>query len=391
MVNERIMAGEEEAARPFDRLTMPLHAQLLATSGFPAEVPRPGFPSRSWVGAFEYMCSHPAMFAEWLTQRIGVDEALLKAQELNNLEVFKILAPLAHPDTQSTALKIAARDGDVDAVGSLITIGAPITNDDFGTIQYAGGNAVVVRMLLDAGAEVQPRYVRGAIRKGHTEVVTIMLDTDAGKEYIKDQDHSFLITAVTRDHIDLVRLLLGAGVDVHEQDDRALRHACRTGNIDVVRLLLGANANVNANEGEALDAAVVQGHIEVVRLLLGAGVNVHANEELALRHACTDGNIEIVRLLLGAGADLHAKNDDALLSAVVDSNMEMMRLLLDNGADPLANNGEALDDAVMSGHVEVARLLLESGARVTGQTEMSLAHCTHRRSEMQRLLEEFGA
>jgi len=39
------------------------------------------------------------------------------------------------------------------------------------------------------------------------------------------------------------------------------------------------------------------GHVEVVKVLLGAGADVHANYDEALRYASRKGHVEVVNLL----------------------------------------------------------------------------------------------
>jgi len=102
-----------------------------------------------------------------------------------------------------------------------------------------------------------------------------------------------------RGHVEVVRLLLAAGADVHA---RALQWASIGGRVEVVRLLLAAGADVHAQDDEALREASMEGHAEVVQVLLAAGANVHANNDRALRMASKYGHAEVVQMLLAAGA-----------------------------------------------------------------------------------------
>ncbi|CAE7895532.1 ABCG4, partial [Symbiodinium microadriaticum] len=83
--------------------------------------------------------------------------------------------------------------------------------------------------------------------------------------------------AAVSDKVDVLRLLLEAGAEVGPRD-RPLLAAAEVGRVEVVRVLLEAGARHEAedpDDNEALCAASEHGHLEVVRLLLGAGFDKH--------------------------------------------------------------------------------------------------------------------
>ena len=74
--------------------------------------------------------------------------------------------------------------------------------------------------------------------------------------------------AVTGDTRLLESLLeKGVDVDVHANDDEALRMAARYGHTDTVRLLLEKGADVHANNDEASRFAAALGHTDTTNLL----------------------------------------------------------------------------------------------------------------------------
>jgi len=159
---------------------------------------------------------------------------------------------------------------------------------------------------------------------------------------------------------DAICLAIQAGVNVHADNDQALRWASGHGHAECVRLLLDAGADVHVHDDQPLFLASKNGHTECVLLLLQAGADVHAYYDVALRTASCYGQAECVRLLLQAGADVHAGDNTALITASCYGHAECVRLLLKAGADVHAQDDEALSLATEHGHTEVMHLLLQA-------------------------------
>ena len=114
-----------------------------------------------------------------------------------------------------------------------------------------------------------------AARKGHTEVVKVLLDNKADVNVSRTTDGvTPLYTAAQNGHIDVVKLLLDnkAEVNASEHTDGAtpLFMAAQNGHIDVVKLLLAKKATVNASRADGdkpIDAAQRNNHLEIVKLL----------------------------------------------------------------------------------------------------------------------------
>lgn len=199
-----------------------------------------------------------------------------------------------------------------------------------------------------------------------------------------------LKNATENNNIQMVRLLLAAGVDVNIYDEEEeaedeednggapLIIACNKGFLEIVQLFITSGANINLQnnlEKTALMYASENGFVEIVKLLLGAGadVNLQSDEGMtALIYACEGDFVDIVKLLLSAGANLNLLGYDrtALMSACERSFIEVVRLLL---AVPtihvnIKNYYEgytALMYACKSDNVEIVKLLLAAGADIT--------------------------
>ena len=79
--------------------------------------------------------------------------------------------------------------------------------------------------------------------------------------------------------------------------------------------------------------ASFNGQIELVRLLLDRGADLHTQDDYALRWAAENGCLEVVRMLLDRGADALADGSMALRNSVANGNCDTAMLLIAYGAD----------------------------------------------------------
>ena len=160
-----------------------------------------------------------------------------------------------------------------------------------------------------------------ASHAGHVEVVSLLLDADADKDFADSDGRTALMWASRAGHVEVVSLLLDAGPDKDSADNdgrTALMWASGTGRVEVVRLLLDAGADMEFadNAGRtALMTASRAGRVEIVRLLLDAGADMEFADNAgctALMWAQRALRVEVVSLLLQAGdekdlADRHGR------------------------------------------------------------------------------------
>jgi ankyrin repeat protein len=174
----------------------------------------------------------------------------------------------------------------------------------------------------------------------------------------------------------MIRLLLDAGADPNTgtpSGETALMTAARTGKVEAVTLLLDRGANVNAKEAEhaqtALMWAVTENHSDVVELLLARGADINARTNVTMPKG------EYVPARAGGASGTGIVRQRALptpdggmtplLFAVRDGNAAMTRLLLDRGADIGLSSGNRTSPlliALLNGQVALANELLEKGA-----------------------------
>jgi uncharacterized protein len=182
-----------------------------------------------------------------------------------------------------------------------------------------------------------------------------------------------------------VRRMLARGADVRARDAAgatALVRAAYGNHVDVARLLAGAGAEVNVKD-ETTQSAYLIATSEVgddPRLLdvaLGAGARIDDKDSFdgtGLIRAAERGHVRIVRRLLRAGIDRDHVNRlgwTALLEAIVlgdggPRHVATVRALVRGGADvDLADRDgvRPLAHAEQRGYREIARVLRAAGAR----------------------------
>ena len=146
---------------------------------------------------------------------------------------------------------------------------------------------------------------------------------------------------------------------LHIDDFRAEKY----GNIIIVKWYLKNNKN-DDYRNEALCWAADHGHLEIVRLLITAGTDIHVWDDYALRYSAENGHLEIIKLLIAAKANIHAWDDYALQQAVRNGHLKVVQLLVDNGANIPAWNDYTLQLAVRNGDSEIVKLLVDKGANI---------------------------
>jgi len=173
-----------------------------------------------------------------------------------------------------------------------------------------------------------------------------------------------------------------------------LHVACSSGNLEVVKLLveeLGAEVNCTDRHGWTPLHCAAQGeHLDIVRLLLDAGADVHCltTEGASVLHylvrVCSSDQNGLQTLLesvtLGSRQEpdrmlLNSQNchgETALHQAAVRGREVAVRVLLSRGADPQLQSrfGETpLHVAARSGHANICRLLLGQGVNSSAASQ----------------------
>jgi hypothetical protein len=141
-----------------------------------------------------------------------------------------------------------------------------------------------------------------------------------------------LFKAINIGNSEVVRLLINAGANVNERNKLGYTPLMQASlNPQIIRLLLEAGANVNAQDNlgyTALTSPSQFGKVDVVKLLIDAGANINTQDSYGrtpLILATEQGYPEVIRILLDAGADPFIRNKVFFGSTALDLARDLAR------------------------------------------------------------------
>ncbi|KAI8151173.1 hypothetical protein K4K49_011135 [Colletotrichum sp. SAR 10_70] len=352
--------------------------------GFLEEFPLANYAARYWISHARTVDTHERVID--LIMRL-LDET--NPAYTNWVQIFNPDRPWDPPaglrrtyrqdsvlQTPPSPLYIASLTGLAEATSRLLTdtpvdVDSLVPTGDYGTpLQAAshGGHDDVVRLLLDAGADVDSQAglystaLQAASFQGHSKVVNRILAAGADVNRSGGKYANPLHAAAREGHLAIVQRLLAAGADVAAQGGFygfPLQGAAFYGHDKVVAALLAAGADVNQQSGgiygTALQAAARNGYDAVIGLLLDAGADVNAMDGMyhtalqsAARGAQT-GHKEVIQLLRDAGADVAVDAYDTVQFTVPVYGDKVISAIVGDAPTPVSN----VEEAGMSGDVNI--------------------------------------
>ena len=211
----------------------------------------------------------------------------------------------------------------------LVSMGADVHAHNDLAIGYAseGGHLDIVKCLVSIGADIRAGddyAVRSASRNCHLDVVKFLVSEGAN---IHAKNEYAVKSASENGHLDIVECLVSLGSDIHADNDYAFRSASENGHLEVVKYLV---------ELGYYHAPVQPGRIENNVVVTGEkvsiGVDIHAQNEYAIRYASRNGHLDVVNYLVSVGANIHAENEYPVRHASVNGYPEVVEYLVSIGA-----------------------------------------------------------
>lgn len=287
-----------------------------------------------------------------------------------------------------TPLQLASVFGHVGIVEELVNRGSStLTMDGWGdsplddAVRY--GYEDVVRVLLGQKKPDDIRLGRlliSASSQGYAEIVTLLLDVGAPKEFKAEDQRRPIHAAAYAGYDDVIRILLLRQVKLDTRDDKGytpLTAAASRGNISSTMLLLDAGAYIEALDDEGwspIQRAALGDHLDVVQLLLekGAILNPGADKSGAefLEELTSLGYSDTFEALWDHYEQLDPKSMSRCFDiALHKNNYRMVSFLLDKGVSLDASDGTALQQCAFKGNLAMAKTLLEHATHAVDVNE----------------------
>ncbi|KAJ3044590.1 hypothetical protein HDV00_001516 [Rhizophlyctis rosea] len=182
------------------------------------------------------------------------------------------------------------------------------------------------------------------------------------------RSHMFLSKAASLQDIGMTEVLLSAGADVNGGDGQVLHAATQTGNVELVALLLNNGAKINTvlkGGSTVLNETASKDHTDVVKLLVGRGADPRAGScgesVTALYHAVGQKDYIMAQCLLDAGA-ARFRSSESLLLALYAGDVEMVKMLVKGGANVWDTDTSI--EAIRIGNLPMVAVLLNAPVNV---------------------------
>ncbi len=207
------------------------------------------------------------------------------------------------------------------------------------------------RFYIDAG-DYDTLWI--AAKNGWLDIVEYLISMGAN---VHAQDDRALREASGKGHLPIVKYLLSRGADIHVWYEEPLRNAAINGHLAAVKYLIDHGADIHYETGRLVKFAILGGHLDTIGYLLDLLSKDNAYLDWALVEAVEAGDLNVVKYLISRGADIHGFFERSLIRAIYRGDPPIIKYLLSQGADIHANNDEALRAARDSGHRGILKFL----------------------------------
>jgi ankyrin repeat protein len=312
---------------------------------------------------------------------VGYYSTLHLSTEYNYVEAVKVLLSF-NPDLEITFDEEGANKG--------------FTALLYGT---AGGNCEIVRLLLEAGANVNHQTennnfaLQYALKDSNEAMVRALMEYNPDLNLVDNDGDTALNCLNSSTSVAVVKLLVNGGLDIdiaNKEGSTPLSKAVATQNVEVIKYLIAKKAKVNIMGGPSggpLHNACALANLELVKILVAAGADVNlvvpSGLGTPLQSACvcndpadTDSQETVVRYLINeAKADVTTvggKFGCAINTACGWSTSDMVKLMLEKGAkvDVADSLGRMAVHYAAKEGLEYFQPVLDAGADVEVKDKM---------------------
>ena len=249
----------------------------------------------------------------------------------------------------------------------------------------AGGNTEAVKLLIEGGAEVDPKdtlYGRtplhNAAYSGNAATAAVLLAHGANISAADNAGFQPIHAASRGGNLPVLKFLLEKGADIVATESHGgtpLHLATMDGRLDAVNLLLAQGAPVGKSDqfkNTPLLLAATSGYTGIVRVLLENKAPINSADMLGntALHAATLVRVGGKDFNPSAGIPLegHQAAEQAIQKSTPEAKLRIVKLLLERGAQPHMKNLEGatpIDAARRFGTPEILHLLESPSLRAT--------------------------
>jgi hypothetical protein len=299
---------------------------------------------------FDYNWNDPTTVLYFLQKQLDADTTKTKelTEMVGNMRIAK-----SNPEVAILLVKYHHMKG----LQQLIELGTPK-----GTLQPAldiAFNWGIVNMtgpLIDAGLDLKGEWLSYAAERGCLPIVQKLIERGLDIHYNEDLA---LRRAIQGKANDVASYLIEQGANVRALGDAAINDAARAGSLELLKKIVSLGGDIQANEGACLTTAVEYNRPDIVTYLLNEGAGTNSTRRQAVRRGIMMRSYESLEILFRNGIDINLYDGEALSTAAETANEKMVLMLLRMGADVHAGQDNAL---LVARDYRTEDLLLAHGA-----------------------------
>lgn len=184
-----------------------------------------------------------------------------------------------------------------------------------------------------------------------------------GNEYNWD-DSPILSIAVEFGKLDIIKYLVGAGIDIHYNNNTALKNAAYNNNLEVVKYLVEMGANVNAINNDG--SGILTGYVKDINMFkylveIGANINIidNSGKSVLMYHIEKGKNFDIINYLLEK--DVIINLDEILLMSLLNKyNFEIVKRVFKH----YLYKWFGIIDIKIGTRMDIIRMVIDLGIRI---------------------------